>query len=313
MTERQIYLFVHYREADDRSGEQVHFAVSTDGCHWESVNHGKPVFFAEKGERGVRDLSILRTQEGKYIILGTDLCMSENFVKKYNSKWPNIGRFGSRYISMWESEDLVHWSDQRLLDLGDGGFGCFWGPEALYREEEGDYLIYWASSNEVNNYGAKAIYGSTTKDFRVFSKPVLLYEKEDASIVDPFYFKDGENYYRLLKSRQNPFAVILERGKTLLGKYERLPEFDRWMSQYKANEYEAPIAYRLPDGKWCLLLDYFGKERDRTGYVPFVESDLYHGKFQEESEKFFFPYGMKHGSIILISEKDYQRIKKAYQ
>ena len=81
MTKSQFYLFVHYREAEDRSGEQVHFAVSTDGYHWESVNHGKPIFFAEKGERGVRDLSILKTQEGRYIILGTDLCMTENFAR----------------------------------------------------------------------------------------------------------------------------------------------------------------------------------------------------------------------------------------
>lgn len=313
MSENNCYLFVHYREANDRSGEQVHFAVSRDGYRWESVNHGKPIFLAEKGERGVRDLSLIRTKEGKFIILGTDLCMAENFVRKYKSKWPNIGRFGSKHISMWESTDLIHWSEQKLLNLGDDGFGCFWGPEAIYREDEEDYLVYWASSNEINDYGAKAIYGATTKDFVNFSKPMLIYEKEKSSIVDPFYLKAESAYYRLLKSRQNPFAVILERGKTLLGEYERLTDFDAWMKQYKANEYEAPILYQLADGKWCLLLDYFGKDRERTGYVPFIAKELRYGLFQEEKEKFYFPYGMKHGGILPISEKEFQRILAAYK
>ena len=32
------YLFVHFRETTSPEGEQVYFAISRDGFHWESLN-----------------------------------------------------------------------------------------------------------------------------------------------------------------------------------------------------------------------------------------------------------------------------------
>ena len=48
------YLFVHFREKTSPDGEQVHFAVSRDGFHWQALNGGHPVLWAYYGDRGVR-------------------------------------------------------------------------------------------------------------------------------------------------------------------------------------------------------------------------------------------------------------------
>ena len=42
----QHYLFVHFREKTSPDGEQVHFAISRDGFHWQALNGGHPVLWA---------------------------------------------------------------------------------------------------------------------------------------------------------------------------------------------------------------------------------------------------------------------------
>ena len=41
----QNYLFVHFREKPSPDGEQVYFAISRDGFHWEALNDGQPVLW----------------------------------------------------------------------------------------------------------------------------------------------------------------------------------------------------------------------------------------------------------------------------
>ena len=55
-----------------------------------------------------------------------------------------------------------------------------------------------------------------------------------------------------------------------------------------------------PDGEQV----YFGQ-----GYVPFVADSLASGKFVCSDASFSFPYGYKHGTILPITEEDYERIK----
>ena len=309
----KAYLLAHYKSKDSRMDEQVHFALSRDGYHWEAVNGGDPVFVADKGETGVRDIAIIRTQDNKFVIMGNDLSMSVNFEKKYQSSWPNMGRYGSKAIDLWTSDDLVNWSGQRLVELGDENFGCFWGPNAFYDPEEKTWIVYWASSHASNDYTAKSIYCAKTDDFETFSKAEFLCNKSDASVVDPHIRLIDGTYYRFLKSRSNPFAVILEKGDSFFGPFTRVEGFDEWMSKLKANEYEAPLMYQAADGKWILLLDYFGADRSYTGYIPFVATDLENGVFEEAGDRFSFPYGMKHGNVLEITEEEYDRIKNNWK
>ena len=84
----QHYLFVHFREKTSPDGEQVHFAVSRDGFHWQALNGGHPVLWAYYGDRGVRDMTIVRGHaSGKFHIFATDLSLSYGMRNQYQHSW----------------------------------------------------------------------------------------------------------------------------------------------------------------------------------------------------------------------------------
>lgn len=308
---KQAYLFVHFRERRTPDGEQVYFGVSKDGFHWEEVNGGQPVLWSHLGERGVRDCTVIRCKaDGKYRILSTDLSLAYNFKNKYHFDWPTVARNGSKCLSMWESEDLLHWSEQRLLPLGDENFGCLWAPDVFYDPKGEDYVIHWSSAHACNGFGDMGIYFCRTKDFKTFTPPKLLYQKDNAGVIDSAIYEEKGRYHMFLKSDNDPERIILMQADNAEGPYERNREFDRSMEAIEAGLYEGPTAVRLEDGRWCLFLDYYGVPGEGQGYVPFVSDSLTEGRFVRADEQFTFPYGYKHGTVIPISLEEYGAIKQ---
>ena len=306
----QAYLFVHFRERKTPDGEQVYFGVSRDGFRWEMVNGGAPVLWSHLGEKGVRDCTIVRcAADGKYRILATDLSLAYHFRNKYRFDWPTVARNGSKCLAMWESDDLMNWSEQRLLRLGDEEFGCLWAPDILYDPKRDDYMIHWSSSHACNGYGDMGIYFCRTKDFITFTAPKRLYRKEGAGIIDSAIYEEDGLFHMFLKSDRDPERIILVSAEDSEGPYERNYEFDRSMEQIEAGMYEGPTAVRLEDGRWCLFLDYYGVPGAGQGYVPFVADKLASGQFVRADEKFSFPYGYKHGTILPIGMEEYEAIK----
>ncbi|KRE69627.1 glycoside hydrolase family 43 protein [Paenibacillus sp. Soil750] len=308
----EAYLFVHFKEKKSPDGEQVYFALSTDGFNWEQVNGGQPVLWSEKGDKGVRDHTIVRTKYGKFYIIATDLSLANHFDGKYKGKWENIVRGGSKYLSLWESDDLLNWSEQRMIELGDEDFGFLWAPEVFHDLMEEDYVIHWTSALASNHFEQKSIYYSRTKDFESFTKPQLLYRKEDSGVIDSALYEENGKYYRFVKSEDNPKGIIMQKGTSLLGEYETVDAFSGEMAKLGSSTYEAPTAYKLSNGKWCLMLDFFGVEGEGQGYVPFVTDDIESGLFIRSDESFSFPYRFKHGTVLSITMEEYSRIKNGY-
>lgn len=305
----EAYLFVHFKEKRTVDGEQVYFALSRDGFHWEAVNEGRPVLWSTLGDQGVRDHTITRTNDGQFVILATDLCLAGCFRDKYMGSWANISREGSKCLSLWKSDDLVNWSEQRMVELGDEDFGCLWAPDIIYDRRRGDYVLHWSSAHASNGYGHKAIYYSRTKDFETFSAPQMLCRKDGSGIIDSAIYEENGVYYRFLKSEADPAAIIMEKRTTLTGAYERIEAFDREMEKLARGVYEAPTAFKLPDGRWCLMLDFYGVEGEGQGYVPFIADDIDSGRFIRSDESFSFPYRFKHGTVLPITLEEYGRIK----
>lgn len=306
----QAYLFVHFREKKTPDGEQVYFGISRDGFDWEPVNGGNPVLWSGMGEKGVRDCTIIRCHsDGKYRIFATDLSLAYNFEKKYHSHWPTVARNGSKCLSMWESADLVHWSAQRLLPLGDEQFGCLWAPDVFYDPAPEDYVLHWSSSHSSNGFGDMGIWFSRTKDFQTFTPPKRLYQKEDAGVIDSAIYVENGKYFMFLKSDRNPERNILLQADRSEGPYTRIEAFDRSMLAVEQGMYEGATACRMEDGRWCLFLDYYGVPGDGQGYVPFLANSLESGEFIRADRDFAFPYGYKHGTVIPITEEEYHRVR----
>lgn len=305
----EAYLFVHFKEKKTPDGEQVYFALSTDGFNWEQVNGGQPVLWSDKGDKGVRDHTIVRTKEGKFYILATDLSLANHFYGKYKGSWDSVSTEGSKCLSIWESDDLVNWSEQRMIELGDENFGCIWAPDVIYDRKEEDYVLHWSSCHASNHFGEKGIYYTRTKDFEIFAAPRLLYQKEDSGVIDSAIYEDNGSFYRFLKSEANPHGIILQKGDSLTSEYVTIDVFSREMSKLGSSAYEAPTAYQLSNGKWCLMLDFFGVEGEGQGYVPFIADEMETGLFIRSDTNFSFPYRFKHGTVLPITMEEYNKIK----
>lgn len=307
------YLFSHFREKLTPDGEQVHFAVSQNGLCWEEVNGGRPVITCTKGEMGCRDIEIVRLKTGKFIIIATDLCIVSHFDANGNINWKELSTNGSTYVSMWRSDDLINFSEQELISFGNDDFGCIWAPEVFFDEESEEYIIHFSATEKTDNNSHMAIYYTMTSDFKNFTYPKLFFKKEN-EVLDSHLVKIKDKYHLFYKNSAEPLMNMHAVSDSLFGEYRHDSELEKFMAQlYRPGSYEASTTYILPDGRWCLMMDFFGCEKDKMGYVPFISPSAGNSDFRMCKEEFTFPYGFKHGRVIEITQKEYDSIKGAYK
>lgn len=296
------FLFVTFKGEQTPMTEQLYFALSQDGRHWDALNGGNPVLISALGEKGVRDPYLLRSHDGKiFYIIATDLSINRNH------DWGRAVKAGSKSIVIWDSTDLVHWSAPRLVKVAADDAGCTWAPEAVYDDETGDYLVFWASTNKSDNFSKQRIWAARTKDFITFSKPFIYIEKPQ-HVIDTDIVRENGHYYRFSKDEKNK-AITMEVSDKLMGPWSDVPGF----SLATMTGYEGPECYQIepPMGSkpatWCLILDCYSKG---TGYHPFITSDLSKGQFTP-GDNFSFPFHFRHGAILPLSSDEYQRLKSA--
>lgn len=113
------YLFATFRDHLGAMSEQVYFALSKDGVRWTALNDDRPALVSTLGEKGVRDPFLLRAEDGKtFYIIATDLSIT------LKPGWQRARREGSKSLVIWESTDLVRWSEPRLVEVGPPDAGC---------------------------------------------------------------------------------------------------------------------------------------------------------------------------------------------
>lgn len=293
------YLFVTFKGEQTPMTEQIYFALSKDGKDWMALNSANPVLVSELGEKGVRDPYLIRSHDGKkFFLIATDLSIN------LNGDWGRAVRGGSKSIVIWDSADLVTWSKPRLVKVAPDDAGCTWAPEAVYDAEKKDYLVFWASTTKRDNFAKHRIWASRTKDFHKFGDPIIYIEKP-TTVIDTTIVRDGSTYYRFTKDELYK-AITMESSDKLMGTWKDVKEFS--LAQLKG--YEGPECYPMKSRPgepptWCLILDYYSKGQ---GYQPFVTQDLASGQFKA-GEGFSFPFRFRHGSIMPVSQKEYENLE----
>lgn len=290
------YLFVTFT-GESEDGEQIYFALSRDGFHWKDLNGGRCVLRSQIGEQGVRDPFLIRTQDGeRYYLIATDLRIASG------RSWEDAVRCGSRSIVVWESEDLIHWTDARMCGIGPEGAGCVWAPEAVYSPKEDAYMVFWASYVD----GKHRMYASYTKDFRVFT-PAKIYMEKEHDVIDMTIVRDGGMFYRFYKNECDK-NICLDCGKDLEGEFHKIQS----AQLEQLTGVEGPAVIPLNHRGWCLFVDQFAKN---AGYLPLVCDDLSSGMFHimTDGEYDMGETRKRHGSILALSEEEYQRLDKKYQ
>lgn len=307
------YIFTYFIGENFANGEQIYLGASKDGLNWEELNDNKPILTSDLGEKGVRDPFIIRSPEGdKFYLIATDL-------KIYNGNgWGAAQSSGSQSIMVWESTDLVNWSNQRKVDVAIDTAGCTWAPEAVYDKTTGEYVVFWASKDngrpDSNGNYHHRIYYAKTRDFYTFSEPELYYSVElnnnsATDIIDTTIIEDNGIYYRFTKNEVTK-KVFLEKSDAIFGTWTKVNT-----NVTNFNGVEGPTIFKFNDrDEWCLLLDEYGGIK----YFPSITNNLEDGQFvklntsEYSLPKGASPYGPRHGTVMSVTQEEYDNIMKAY-
>ncbi|MFG2126767.1 family 43 glycosylhydrolase [Streptomyces sp. NPDC048751] len=308
------YMFSYFTGEGTADGEQLYAALSkgNDPLHWRELNDGKPVLTSTLGEKGLRDPFIIRSPEGdKFYQIATDLRIYGN------GNWDASQRTGSKSIMVWESTDLVHWTDQRLVKVSPDSAGNTWAPEAFYDEQRGEYVVFWASKLYDNPEHSGDTYNrmmyATTRDFYTFSEPKVWIDR-GYSVIDSTMIKHGGEYYRFSKDERNNTSstpdskfIFEEKSDSILN-----PSYTpvvAGIGKGTMSAAEGPLVFKSnTEEKWYLFADEFGGR----GYIPFESTDLDSGQWTP-STGYDLPAKPRHGTVLPVTQAEYDRLLRAYQ
>jgi len=329
------YLFAYFVDNAGAQEQQIWFAASRDGNNWMDLNNKKPVLSVADSVRtqedidktqnqaGVRDPFLVRSpREGKFYLFATDLCIGPENIANGTVGWGTSQFNGSHCLRVWESEDLVNWSEPWLADVAPADTTCAWAPEAIYDEENEDFIVYWSSMTKKAAGSYQNVYYSRTEDFQTFTQPQVFIDNGNDHIIDTTVIRDSEgNYYR---------------GSAANGtiKLEKCIDQDDWLLQENWEEQgyiskiagfspslEGPELFRYNEDDWIekngvkqetygLYADNFGG----VGYVPFYTTDIENADWIKtaDNDYNFDTLHKRHGTILNLTSEEYDRVMEAY-
>lgn len=292
-------------------GEKISLAASkgNNALDWNTLNDGTPLFTSEEGEQGLRDPFIFKSKDGdKFYLLATDLKIDGRADCNGLTSFAGAQANGSQYIEIWESDDLVNWSDQRHVKVSTAHAGNTWAPEAYWDDEIGKYVVYWASNlydDEDPDSRTSLTYNRmmyvTTDDFVNFSEPQVWIDVDrrgqaGAGSIDATVQKEGDVYYRVYKD-ENTMTLREERSTDLLatvsGSYPGTTGADdEWVTvgteigNGQSNGYggtfsagEGPSLFKANEGdvngyQYYLFADQPNYHGGPNHYVPMATTDI---------------------------------------
>ena len=303
------YLLAHFIGESSR-GEQIYFASSTDGLNWTDLNKSLPTLISAVGEEGVRDPSLIRSNDGtKFWLLATDLRIASG------KGWDVAQYSGSTNLVFWESEDLVHWSAPWMVDVAGSidDAGCAWAPEAIWDDENQNYVVYWATMSSVDGVEKQRLYYATTTDFKTFSDPVLYIERDgDQDVIDTQIIKvDGGTYQYYRASRDDDGNddndITIEGCNSIIGTWTEIGGI--YNSGLVDSGVEGPILYKFNnESKWGLWVDQYATGR---GYLPLTSTNLADINAYSVVNSSDYSLGLnlkRHGGILSLTAEELKAI-----
>lgn len=284
-----VFLFCYFKG----NGDGLYYAWSKDGYQWQAAFNDSVVLKPTVGnDRLFRDPCIIRGADGRFHMVWT-------------VSWADRG------IGYASSADLKNWSLQQFIPVMEHEDSAknTWAPEITYDPQKKEYMVYWAttipgrfpqkdSSAEGRRYNHHMYY-VTTKDFKNWSRASVLYEP-GFSVIDATIVPDGDQWVMFLKNETRQPAeknLRIAIAKSLTGPYTAAgPPIT---GAYWA---EGPTAVKI-NGQWVVYFDKYSEKK----YGAVVSHDLVNWK--DISGIVSFPKGTRHGTVLKISEKEFERMQ----
>ena len=331
---------VHFVEDSAGYAEKIYLDISRGDNpeQWDPLNGREPILASNLGTTGTRDPYITYNPETEtYYIIATDLrVFNANDPDWNNGNWGAWASQGSTKMNVWESKDLITWSNVRQLDVSldtDGNtaayLGMMWAPEATwvddyYGEGQGAFVVYWSSNvysdaaHTQSDGGSDIMWGATTdftQDTWEFGGVML--DGGEYGCIDTNILQDGGRTYHITKSQAPGEEIIMEYTDEpqwwLVGS-DRDSNYDwtRVQTSIGADWYgavEGPASFKdhSVDNRWYLFVD----DLPTPGYQPMVSTDLDSGWDHLDTSNYFLTSYTKHGGVISLTKAQYDAIRNA--
>ncbi|WCJ58433.1 glycoside hydrolase family 43 protein [Fontisphaera persica] len=281
-------LFTSFR----RNGEDgLHLLHSKDGYTWTALKKDQSFLRPQVGGKLMRDPSLAQGPDGTFHLVWT-------------TAW---NKHGAGYAS---SKDLIHWSEQRLLDVmaHEPQTRNVWAPELFYDTAQQEWLIVWSSTipgrfpqtEKAGDDGYNhRLYFTTTKNFQTLAPTRLLYDP-GFNCIDAVIFRDGARHVMILKDEtrhppaKNLRVAFSERATGPYGPASAPITGNYWA--------EGPTVIKI-GGKWFVYFDRYTEHR----YGLVTSTDLQ--TWTDESDKVRFPKDHRHGTVLRVPRAVLERLQ----
>ena len=267
---------------------QLYYAIARDGFRFaDAVNARRPIVAATLGGRLIRDPMILRDPDGKTFHLDA------------TNAWKGCS------LILFDSPDLVHWENERLVQVSPERADITWAPEMLWDPETKQFVVYWTSSTD-NTWDTAAIWYSTSADLKTFSAPQVLMREQKGCLDADIMYAGGK--WRMVYRYT---GIWIRTAEHALGPYEH-------PSKILDLDVEGPFMFPMngTTNQWGLVFDYFGGNQGRWGFA--TSGDLEHWTLATRKEwpyytpDVFLPPGVRHGSVLPITGEEADTILRAF-
>lgn len=300
----QAYLFAHMTHKDYG---RLYYSVSLDGLHWFRLNQGKRVFDQYHGHP-----DIVKGPDGNYYIAGNESDAAED-------------------INIWQSHDLVSWEkfssfrpDLKSTPGYSNALQRIGAPKLFYDKASKQYVVTWhtphleGTEEDPERYWAsqRTLY-VTSKDLKQFSSVPKRLLDWDMGTIDVSLHQAEGKYWALLKDETYPTldwvtgkTIRIASSNNLIGPYTNLSD------PISPNFREAPMLIPSPDGKaWYLYYEQYpgvsyGLSVSGSLAGPWYQISGY--TFFADWDKYSLPAKVRHGCMITISRKEYDKLVESF-
>lgn len=329
------YAMVHFIEDSAGYAEKIYLDVSRGDNpeQWDPLNSGEPILASHLGTTGVRDPYLTYDPESEtYYIIATDLRVFGGDRGSGSCvEWCHWSSRGSTKLNVWESKDLVSWSDVRQIDVAtaaDGTkaaeLGMAWAPEATwiddyYPDGRGAFVVYWSSNMYANpehtgSSYSRVLWGATLDFTQETYEYGGVFIDGGGNTIDTTITQHEGTTYRVTKDNSQGKGLYME-STTAARWWEPAAEWTTLQTRIgaewangDAGGVEGPAVFKRHDeDRWYLYVDVI----PTTGYRPMVTTDLDDGWSLLQSPDFSMAPSTKHGGIIPLTRAQYDEIRGA--
>ncbi|PPG64614.1 hypothetical protein C5C27_02745 [Rathayibacter sp. AY2B7] len=330
------YLMVHFVEDSQGYAEKIYLDVSRgdDPEKWDPLNGAKPILASDLGTTGVRDPYLTYNPDTeKYYIIATDLrVFGGDRGPSTCDTWCYWTTKGSTKMNVWESSDLVSWSDVRQFDVALDAAGTkkleagmMWAPEATWVPDyagpgKGAFVVYWSSTvyptaaHTPGTGSSRVLWGATTDFTQATYSYGGTFIDTGADTIDTTLIQDSGTTYRISKDNGTGKGIYME-STTSVTWWLPTTSWTQIQSRIGAvwsggnpGGVEGPAVFKdHGEDTWYLYVDVI----PATGYKPMVTNDLDTGWTQLTDPGFSLASSTKHGGIVSLTAGQYAEVRSA--